>query len=190
MGVATPPKIRVNLERAAVLIVDNPLGLDILSSIFLGYGVRNLHRGRTVAEAREVIKTHPIDLIVMESLMAGEDAYEFVQQLRRSDTEETRFAPVVLLSAHTAVSRVRRGRDCGSNFVIGKPISPKVLLERIVWVAREKRQFLETDTYAGPDRRVRELGPPPGTTGRRKGDAAAEQPPEESVWALQNGANP
>lgn len=168
-------KVRINLDRAVVLVVDNSLGLDILSSIFLGYGLRNLHRGRTVAEAMEIVQTYPIDLIVMESLMPDEDVYDFVQTLRRADLDENRFAPVVLLSAHTAVSRVKRGRDCGANFLISKPISAKVLLERILWVAREKRQFLETDTFVGPDRRFHDLGSPEGTVGRRKGDAAAKQ---------------
>ena len=178
MSAAPPPKVRINLERAVVLVIDNALGLDILSSIFLGYGVRNLHRGRTLAEAMEILQTYQIDLIVMESLMPGEDAYEFVQALRRMEVDENRFAPVVLLSAHTAASRVKRGRDCGSNFLIGKPISAKVLLQRILWVAKEKRQFLETDTFVGPDRRFHDLGPPDGMEGRRKGDAAAKKEQE------------
>jgi DNA-binding response OmpR family regulator len=168
---AQPPKLRINLERAVVLVIDNALGLDILTSIFLGFGVRNLHRGRTLAEAKEILQTFQIDLIVMESLMPGEDAYEFIQFLRRSDQEENRFVPVVMLSAHTAASRVKKGRDCGANFLIGKPISAKVLIERILWVAREKRQFLETDSYIGPDRRFRDVGPPDAKPGRRRSDA-------------------
>src|SRR6201999_3615621 len=98
-----------NLERAVVLVIDNSLGLDILTSIFLGFGVRNLHRGRTIAEAKEILQTYQIDLIVMESLMPGEDAYDFIESLRRSEQAENRFAPVVMLSAHTAASRVKKG---------------------------------------------------------------------------------
>lgn len=165
-------KIRINLERAVVLVVDSALGLDILSSIFLGFGVRNLHRAQTLAEAREIVQIHQIDLIVMESLLPDEDVYEFVQALRRAETAENRFTPIVLLSAHTAASKVRRARDSGANFLIGKPISAKILLERIMWVAREKRQFLETDTFVGPDRRFHDVGQPEGIPGRRKSDAA------------------
>jgi CheY-like chemotaxis protein len=173
MTEAATAKIRINLERAVVLVVDNSLGLDILSSIFLGFGVRNLHRSQTLAEAREIVQSYQVDLIVMESLLPDQDVYEFVQALRRSETAENRFAPIVLLSAHTAASKVRRARDSGANFLIGKPISAKVLLERIMWVAREKRQFLETDTFVGPDRRFHDIGQPEGTPGRRKSDVAA-----------------
>ena len=170
MSAELAAKVRINLERAVVVVVDNALGLDILSTIFLGFGVRNLHRCRSVAEAHEVAKAYQIDLVVMDNLMGAEDVYDFVQSLRRAEGDDNRFAPVVLLSAHTGASIVSKARDSGANFLIGKPISAKVLLERILWVAREKRQFLETDNFAGPDRRFHDLGPPDGTVGRRRGD--------------------
>jgi CheY-like chemotaxis protein len=176
MSTELAAKVRINLERAVVLIVDNALGLDILSAIFLGFGVRNLHRCRTLAEAIETAKTYQIDLIVMENLMENEDCYEFVQSIRRSEADDNRFAPIVLLSAHTASSKVTKARDSGANFLIGKPISAKVLLERILWVAREKRQFLESDNFVGPDRRFHDLGPPEGKVGRRRGDPAEAEP--------------
>ena len=58
--------------------------------------------------------------------------------------------------------------------MVAKPITPKVLLERIFWVAREDRAFIECDTYVGPDRRFKHEGPPPGTDGRRKDDLPPE----------------
>ena len=51
--------------------------------------------------------------------------------------------------------------------MIAKPISPKVLLDRLFWLARDKRDFIEADTYVGPDRRFKHLGPPAGSVERR-----------------------
>ena len=85
---ANAPKVRINLERAVVLAIDNQLGLDILSAIFLGFGVRNLHRARTLAEAQEILQNFQIDLIVMENLLPDEDAYEFVETLRLRRTQQ------------------------------------------------------------------------------------------------------
>jgi CheY-like chemotaxis protein len=144
------------------------------------YRLRNLHRCQSLAEAQQVVSAYQIDLIVMENLLPGEDVYDFIQKLRRSEGDDNRFAPTVLLSAHTGASIVSKARDSGANFLIGKPISPKVLLERILWVAREKRQFLETDSFVGSDRRAAiedaEAGPAPARNagvGRRRGSAAA-----------------
>jgi hypothetical protein len=43
-----------------------------------------------------------------------------------------------------------------------------------MWLAREEKQFVVSDTYAGPDRRHKTFGPPPGTKGRRQEDVSAK----------------
>ena len=64
-------------------------------------------------------------------------------------------------------------RDVGANMVITKPMSPKSLYERLAWIAFNARQFVDTATYFGPDRRFKIEGYPNGV-GRRKGDTAVE----------------
>ena len=78
---------------------------------------------------------------------------------------------MILLQGHTPAGQVEKARDCGANIVVVKPLRPSVLLDRIVWCATAKRNFLETDNYMGPDRRFQNLGPPNGGPGRRKTDA-------------------
>jgi hypothetical protein len=68
------------------------------------------------------------------------------------------------------VAHIARARDCGSHITVKKPFSPLVLLERIIWVAKEGRPFLFTDRYTGPDRRFQEKEPPKGKA-RRQDDA-------------------
>jgi CheY-like chemotaxis protein len=168
---ARPSKARINLERTAILLVDNALGLDILSHIFYGYGARQVFRCANATEAMKVIQERELDLIVTEALLPDTDAYDFVKAIRGLDAKSpNRFTPVMVLSAHTAVSKVHKARDCGANFFLAKPISPRVVMERLVWVAKESRQFLQSDTYVGPDRRFHEDGPPAGMRGRRRGD--------------------
>jgi DNA-binding response OmpR family regulator len=176
-------KPRINLERASILLMDNSWGVELLARMFMGFGARKLHRCRSVAEAIEVLDQHTVDLIVTEALIDDQDVYEFVRGLRhRSDREASRFAPVIMLSAHTASQKVAEARDCGANFFVAKPLSPKVMMDRVRWVAGGKRQYLETDTYAGPDRRFHDDGPPSGKLGRRKSD------PQVSVTVEENRA--
>jgi CheY-like chemotaxis protein len=164
-------KARINLERASVLLIDNSLGLDILSHIFYGFGTRTLYRCSSVAEAMEVIATTALDLIVTEALLVDRDGYDLVLDIRQLDEKNpNRFTPIIVLSAHTALSKVGKARDCGANFFVAKPISPQVIMDRLIWVAKENRQFLQTDTYAGPDRRFQKAGPPDGGQGSRRSD--------------------
>ncbi len=168
------PKFRINLEKVTVLIVDgNRQGVDILRQLFSGFGVRTLIRAESGAEGRQIASEQEVNLVICNDLLPDMTGYEFVRWLRRSKIEPNAFTPVIVTSGHTKRSMVNEARDTGANFVIAKPISTKVLLERVVFVAREARPFLESGDYLGPDRRFHDKGPP-ATGGRRRGDPAPE----------------
>ena len=178
------PKARVNLERAVTLLLDdNPEGISILVQIVTAFGIKTLHRCTSIEAAQEVAGQYELDLIVANANMRDSSGYDFVSWLRRVNLEPNSFTPAIILTGHTQVSNVRKARDCGANFIVAKPVSPSVLLERILWVARESRPFVACDTYVGPDRRYRDVGPPEGVEGRRREDklpkAAAPSPPAE-----------
>jgi hypothetical protein len=83
----------------------------------------------------------------------------------------------MMIQGHTPVDLIQKARDCGANFVVAKPITPRLLLERILWVAQEARPYIELDGYVGPDRRFHNLGPPGGPgTGRRRSDKLEATP--------------
>tara|TARA_R110002051_G_scaffold228397_1_gene290627 strand:+ start:175 stop:777 length:603 start_codon:yes stop_codon:yes gene_type:complete len=162
---------RVNLERSTVLLVDdNPQALDILGSIVQGFGVREQIKCAMALDAVEVVKRRSVDLILIDCAMPEMDGYDFVRWLRREGPEQVNYTPVIMLMGHAAHSSVQKSRDCGASFVIAKPLTPMVLLKRIVWLSRDQREFVESETYTGPDRRVRNFGPPLGVVGRRAGD--------------------
>jgi DNA-binding response OmpR family regulator len=163
---------KINLEKASVMLIDaNNQGLDILTQVFAGFGARNPHRCNFAQEAVELLGRVDVDLIVVEADLPGEmDGYDFVRWLRRSGMPQNAFAAVILVSGHTKGQNVARARDCGANFIIVKPISPSVLLQRVVWIAKENRQFVDAETYVGPDRRFKNAGPPPGVKPRRHDD--------------------
>jgi len=162
---------RVNLQHASVLLVDdNPKALDMLSSIFHGFGVKEQIKCESAIAATEILRRRPADLILVDCSMPEMDGYDFVRWLRRETPPPTRYTPVIMLTGHAAQSRVHKSRDCGASFVVAKPLTPAVLLKRILWLGGDERQFVEAGDYVGPDRRVRNFGPPLGKPGRRAGD--------------------
>ena len=165
------PDIRMNLARSNVLLIDdNPQALEVLASIFRGFGVLRQVKCGSTAEAQTILRSREIDLIVCDTVMPDMDGYDFVRWLRREGPEEARFSPVIMLTGHAARSTVESSRDCGANFIVSKPFTPEVLLQRIYWVAKDERAMVRSDTYVGPDRRFRNIGPPLGVKGRRKDD--------------------
>jgi CheY-like chemotaxis protein len=138
-----------------MVIDDSPFALELTAQAVLGFGIKVRHACSSAAEAIAVLRDHPVDLILVDCEMPGMSGYEFVRWLRRSGLEPNAFAPVIMTAAHVRRSKVSEARDCGANFLITKPFSASVLLERIVWVARDARPFLEVGDYFGPDRRFR-----------------------------------
>ncbi len=162
---------RVNLEHSSVLLIDdNPKSLDMLSSIFHGFGVKEQIKCESAIAATDILRRRMVDLVLVDCSMPEMDGYDFVRWLRRDTPPPLRYTPVIMLTGHAARSMVHKSRDCGASFVVAKPLTPAVLLKRILWLGGDEREFVEAGDYVGPDRRVRNFGPPLGQPGRRAGD--------------------
>lgn len=162
------PARRLQFRDASVLALDeNPLALELLKQVLMGFQMRNLCMVSSVEEAREQAAAKPYDLILLDRETVEIDDADFVKRLRRRAEHPNQTTPVVVISALPAPDAVRRMRDAGADMLVAKPISPAVLLQRIEWIARAKRQFVVSDVYCGPDRRFRPGGPPEGIDERR-----------------------
>ncbi len=168
---STRERARLNIEYSNVLLLsENAHGLELLTQMLGGFGIRDVHKACTIAEAQAATQTTNVDLFLIDPDAENVDVYEFIHWLRRSKLNPQRHAPVIVTTGLAAPSSINRARDVGANIVILKPLKTNTLLERIRWVARERRTFIECDAYVGPDRRFQNMGPPPGSEGRRKGD--------------------
>ena len=171
MARVASPTDRINLAHSSVLLVDhNQRSLDMLSSIFQGFGVREQTKCGSSTDAVRLVQTRSIDLILIDSAMPEMDGCDFTRWLRRETDAPLRHTPLIMLTGHAASSQVLKSRDCGASFVVTKPLTPSVLLQRILWLGVDERSFIECESYCGPDRRVRNFGPPVGIPGRRSGD--------------------
>lgn len=169
------PKRWINLEKVTLLVLDQSIhGAKILSQIARGCGVRNVRSCTTAQEARSEATSTAFDLIVADPGVDQGGGIEFLRWLRRQEKNANRFVPIILVSGHSTSTAVKLSRDAGANFFIAKPLTAKTLLERILWVARDKRPFVEVGDYLGPDRRFKIEGPPKGVTGRRDSDRTSE----------------
>ncbi|MDO9338723.1 MAG: response regulator [Caulobacter sp.] len=157
-----------NLSRATVMVVDdNSFSLRLTTQTLLGFGIRTRYLCTNAQAAVDILKTQPIDLLIVDCDMPSPDGYDLVTWLRRSALEPNAFTPTLMIAGHTRASQVAKARDCGANFIVTRPITPGVLLERILWMARDPRAFVQAGDYVGPDRRFNEPDLPPGQVERR-----------------------
>ena len=162
---------RFNFEGVCVLLLEqSEHTLEILLQMFYGFGARNCHKCTSVSEAKYAAERQTLDLIVMDPNLQEGDGLNFLRWLRGSESLANRTTPVLVASANGTVASVRAARDAGASFFIVKPMTPMVLMDRIMRVARDRRSFVVSDAYQGPDRRFKMEGPPPGIGPRRSTD--------------------
>jgi DNA-binding response OmpR family regulator len=171
MPLVPQPLAKFNLSQTTILLLEpTQAELDLYCQMLFGYGGKLVHRCQTRKAAFDALGEHQVDLVIVDAKLGpdDEDGYAFVRQVRRAGGDAA-MLPVIMITGHTPSSQVTSARDSGVHFVVRKPVSAGVLLERILWIAQESRPMIECDSYLGPDRRFQNLGPP-GGGGRRAGD--------------------
>lgn len=162
------PAMRLDLRKATALLVDdNPQSLDLLSQILLGFRLGQLKSCRSAGEARSFVAREKFDLILIDYAMPGEDGLHLARHIRSEPSLPNQTVPILILHGFTPEHMVTQARDAGANMIIRKPVAPAVLLSRIEWIARNSRQFVDSEGYCGPDRRIRSVPLSPEIPERR-----------------------
>ena len=154
-----------------ILIVDDNQHMRmIVSEILRAIGVRRIYEAGDGAQGLQVIKTHPVDIVMTDLTMSPLDGIDFVRLLRKSPDATVQKVPVIMITGHSTLSRVNEARDAGVNEFLTKPLTGRGVIERISLVVDHPRPFVRSPTYFGPDRR-RRVDPHWEGPMRRQGDA-------------------
>ncbi len=135
-----------------LLIDDNVHMLNIVESTLRGFGARKIVRAATADVAIDYLRGG-IDIIITDYMIGGMDVLAFTRGVRRSPGTHDRFIPIILLTAHSARSRIEAARDAGVTEICCKPVTPKDLFRKLVAVIDYQRPFIQAPNYVGPDRR-------------------------------------
>lgn len=116
-----------------------------------GYtGIDDFDRLPALREAIE--KTNP-DLIVMDSEMDGGEADRIITDLRHNKLGDNPFVPVIVTIWNATHDQVRRVASSGTDDMLVKPLSPSQVFDRIKQLINQRKPFVVTSDYIGPDRR-------------------------------------
>jgi CheY-like chemotaxis protein len=165
-------KPALNLQSLRFLVADgNSYFQTLLYGILHALGAQHIALTGTGDEALARSRADVTDLLICDWSLPQLDGFDLVRRIREDNHNPNRFTPVIVLTSHAQVQTVERARDCGANFVLAKPISPKLLYDRLLWIAEDPRPFVMAPGYMGPDRRFKTDAAPPAA--RRRSDSAA-----------------
>lgn len=175
------------LGKVGVLIVDNDSKiLDLLKGVLERLGFQGIYTARDGFEGVQVLEKHAthIDLVITDwelkpatelnaddvepnnvittdwELSPPNDGASFVRYLRSAPSSPNHYIPIIMLTGPTLMDNVEYARDSGVSEILKKPITAKVLCDRVVSSIENQRSFITAPTYKGPDRRRRMLSVP------------------------------
>lgn len=154
-----------------LLVDDNDQMRLLLRCLLRAGGLTNISDAETAPRAFETMRRQSVDLVIVDWMMQPIDGLAFTRMLRWDNASPNPYMPILMLTAHTEASRVAAARDAGVTGFIKKPISTRLLFDRVASALTDTRMFIRSDDFCGPDRR---RGTGAGYAGpfRRASDAA------------------
>lgn len=178
----------VNFAGAITMVVDDSaFSRELTVEALRGFGVQIRYACSSAEDAIQILRDHPVDLLLVDCEMPGLDGCELVRWVRHSGHDPNAYVPVIMTAGHVRRSKLGAVRDCGANYLITKPFSAASLLERLVWVARDNRPFIEAGDYKGPDRRRSKSKPL--KEGERRADMIARAQHEAAMGLSEDEAD-
>jgi two-component system chemotaxis response regulator CheY len=164
----------INLRDLVILVADpSPYLCMVIHGMLRGFGANKVLEVKNSFDLLQTLSGQKIDILLCDGALPPHGGLSLTRTIRRNVNNENRTIPILVMTSDTREATIKNARDAGANMVVAKPLSPASLYDRLAWIAFKPRQFIDTATYFGPDRRFKIEGYPNGI-GRRKGDHAVE----------------
>jgi len=121
---------------ARILMVDDDPGIRDVVSDFLGRHGYKVETAGDASEMERVLERGPVDLIVLDIMMPGEDGLAVCRRLTTTETAP----PIIMLSAMGEDTDRIVGLELGADDYLAKPCNPRELLARVRAVLRRSEQ--------------------------------------------------
>jgi len=116
-----------SVTSATVLVVDdNQDAVDIIARLLAQYGLTAI-RAYSGQECLDIVRSRPVDVIVLDVMMPGMDGLEVCRQLKQISPT----LPVILLTAKDDMPTRSAGMLLGVSEYVVKPVNKRDLIARI-----------------------------------------------------------
>ncbi|MGB8273759.1 MAG: response regulator [Alphaproteobacteria bacterium] len=153
---AMKPEIEgFSFDRVRVVLAERNLELRSNLKSWLNHlGLGQVRVTRRVAEAWSMVADETPDLLIGDVDLIDGNMCDLFRAVRNQDTGANPFVPIIAMSRSANARLARRVIDAGADALLIKPVSTKVVAEKITALIRNRKSFVVTSDYVGPDRRT------------------------------------
>ncbi len=142
-----------------------------LENIYVMLGEPNVQIRRTIADTlrnhgyhsirdtgqpekiNDAVVENQVDVLICDVELGGQDMCEFIYRIRHHRMGSNPFLVTMVLTDNPSVDMVRKIVNSGADDVLLKPVSVQQILDRLDLLAKNRKGFVVTTDYIGPDRR-------------------------------------
>ena len=136
-----------------LIIDDNAYMRTSLNALARACGVSYVEEAANGADAFERLRHRRFDCAMVDLNMDPINGIEFLKLLRRGKDSPDRYLATIVISGYSERSRILEARDAGADEFLRKPVTAAAVMARLRAVVQNRRPFIETRTFFGPDRR-------------------------------------
>lgn len=154
---------------SALVAGDSVASRSVLASLLLGLGVGDVRQAHDGGEAFRQIRARTPDFLVLDFEL-DRDAIATLEHIRTAPDSPRHDLPIAIVVAFVTKSGIEALKQAGVSSVLLKPTAMRQLTACVQALLNDRRPFVASATYSGPDRRS---ATPSAYTGpeRRGGDA-------------------
>jgi len=115
---------------------------------------RDFRNGSSVADITNALKTRPPELLITDGDLPDGDVCALISDIRNNRIGNNPFLSIIVTTWQPSENLVRRVIDCGADDLLVQPASRRALRSRIDTLTFNRKPFVVTATYIGPNRRA------------------------------------
>jgi len=149
-----------NFTKVDVLVVEStPEMFKLFKTVLAMLDVpsQNIDSAYSAEEGFEKFCKKNHDIVITDWLDNPDKGIELLKTIRTHKKSPNAFVPVIMTAGSSHFSRVIRSRDAGVSEYLVKPFAAESLAIRITRVIENPRDFVVSDAYTGPERRIRDV---------------------------------
>lgn len=147
------------LDKLKVLLVEDHFFMrNIWRTMLAGMDIKLITEAATTEEALIAMESEKFDVAIVDyHFPNGANGADFIRKVRAMDENSAQYMPIIGCTADARRPVIANFINAGADEVVAKPVSAAAAYSRLHAVIQNRRPFVRTKAFFGPDRRRKEI---------------------------------